>query len=600
MQWLKNMRLRKKLLISFLVVAILGSISGIVSVKSLKSSDTRYSDALENFGFAQGDIGKTMLNLAKYNTAVRDVIGFTNQQNINLAKTQLSESKSGYEGLLGEVETSLTTDDARAMFEQAEADYSAFIAKSEEVIALGDTTDAAASERAQNKAVSELDPLYNNVYNDWKQLMEYKTQRGDELSDEMSDQSVFLILLSTVLVAVSLLLSVLFGVTLSNMIAKPMTGAADRLALLAEGDFDSPVPEATSTDETGMLLNAMTEALSNLNRVISDIEYQLSAMGRGNLDVSSQDPEAYVGKLAEIREEISSLNANVNDALSQIDVAADQVNSGSDQVSSSAQALAQGATEQASSVEELAATINDISNHIKDTAEHAKVAREENVHAYDEIEICSGYMDSLVKAMEAINTKSREVSTVIKTIEDISFQTNILALNAAVEAARAGAAGKGFAVVADEVRNLATKSSEAAKSTTLLIEETVKAVSEGTSFSSETEQSLRKVVQDSQKVLEAVTNISSATEEQALAVAQVTQGIDQISSVVQTNSATAEESAAASEELSGQANLLKELVGHFNLHKDDGHGHMGALMGAQNMGSYDHYDVDLPHAGDKY
>ncbi len=598
MQWMKNMRLRKKLLISFLVVAILGSISGIVSVISLKSSDASYSDALENYGFAQGDIGKTMLSLAKYNTAVRDIIGFTNQQNINSAKTTISESKSGYQDLLGEVESGLTTDDARAMFDQAAADFAAFISKSEEIIELGDTTDATASKNAQDKAVNELDPLYNNVYNDWKQLMEYKTQRGDDLSDELSGHATFMIVLSTVLIVVVLLLSVFLGVSLANMIAKPMTGAADRLALLAEGDFDSPVPVATSTDETGMLLNAMTEALSNLNRVISDIEYQLSAMGRGNLDVSSQDPDAYVGKLAQIREEISSLNANVNDALSQIDVAADQVNSGSDQVSSSAQALAQGATEQASSVEELAATINDISNHIKDTAEHAKVAKEENVHAHDEIEICSGYMDSLVKAMEAIDTKSREVSTVIKTIEDISFQTNILALNAAVEAARAGAAGKGFAVVADEVRNLATKSSEAAKSTTLLIEETVKAVSEGTSLSRETEQSLQKVVQDSQNVLEAVTNISNATEEQSLAVAQVTQGIDQISSVVQTNSATAEESAAASEELSGQANLLKELVGHFTLRRDDGHSHMGASMEASGMGH--HYDMDFSHSGDKY
>jgi len=401
---------------------------------------------------------------------------------------------------------------------------------------------------------------------------------------------------------VAMVLSVLFGVILTNLIAKPMVGAANRLALLSQGDFDSPVPEAVSVDETGMLLHAMSEAVNNLNRVISDIEYQLSAMGSGNLDVSSRDPEAYVGKLSHIRDEISSLNANVNDALSQIDVAADQVNSGSEQVSSSAQALAQGATEQASSVEELAATINDISGHIKDTAEHAKVAMEENVHAHDEIGICSGYMESLVKAMEDIDTKSKEVSTVIKTIEDIAFQTNILALNAAVEAARAGAAGKGFAVVADEVRNLATKSSEAAKSTTLLIEETVKAVAEGTSLSSETEQSLQKVVQDSQNVLEAVTNISNATEEQSQAVAQVTVGIDQISSVVQTNSATAEESAAASEELSGQANLLKELVGHFTLRKDDGRGHMGALTGSQGSGHYSHghYDVDLSHSGDKY
>ena len=168
-----------------------------------------------------------------------------------------------------------------------------------------------------------------------------------------------------------------------------------------------------------------------------------------------------------------------------------------------------------------------------------------------------------MNAMGAINNKSKEIGKVIKTIEDIAFQTNILALNAAVEAARAGSAGKGFAVVADEVRNLATKSQEASKSSATLIEETVKAVEEGSKLSDETERALQNVVESAKKILDAVTLISDATEEQSYAVSQVTTGIDQISSVVQTNSATAQESAAASEELSGQANILKNLVGQF-------------------------------------
>ena len=180
-------------------------------------------------------------------------------------------------------------------------------------------------------------------------------------------------------------------------------------------------------------------------------------------------------------------------------------------------------------------------------------------------------MADLMKAMKAIEVKSVEISKVIKTIEDIAFQTNILALNAAVEAARAGSAGKGFAVVADEVRNLATKSQEASASTAALIEDTVKAVNEGTRLSIETDEALKEVVIRAQKVMDAVTNISAATDTQSHDVAQVSTGIDQISSVVQTNSATAEESAAASEELSGQANLLKELVGRFTL-RQEGHG----------------------------
>jgi len=599
MNWFKNMKLSKKMVISFLVVAILGSISGIVSVECMKSIDVQYSDALENYGFAQGDIGKEMLRLSKYQLAVRDIIGFTDAKNISSAQSTLQTAKSDYESSIEDVEKTLTTDEARSIFNEVESDYKAYIAKSEEIIAIGNTTEAAASARAQGLAASQLDPLYSEVYSDWQDLMAYKTQRGDDMSDDLTARSTTMVIISIVLIVLAVTLSILTGLGSSNMVSKPVVAAANRLALLAKGDFDSEVPKATCEDETGTLLNSMGDAVDALNRVISDIDYQLSSMGNGNLDVSSRDPEAYVGKLSQVRESISTLCASVNDALSQIDVAADQVNSGSDQVSSGAQALAQGATEQASSVEELAATINDISEHVKATAEHARVAKEENVHAHDEIQVCSSHMDDLVKAMDVINAKSNEVSKVIKAIEDISFQTNILALNAAVEAARAGAAGKGFSVVADEVRNLATKSSEAAKSTTILIEETLRAVADGNSLSGETEQSLRKVVADSEAILEAVSNISNATDEQATAVAQVTQGIDQISSVVQTNSATAEESAAASEELSSQATLLKELVGHFTLRKEGAFGHKA---GASE--SYDshtgHSDMGFSHSGDKY
>ena len=234
-------------------------------------------------------------------------------------------------------------------------------------------------------------------------------------------------------------------------------------------------------------------------------------------------------------------------------------------MSNGAQALAQGATEQASSVQELAATIEDVSRQVNSTASHAKTAKEENDQSHQQINVCSGDMEALMQAMGKIESRSNEISKVIKTIEDIAFQTNILALNAAVEAARAGAAGKGFAVVADEVRNLASKSAEASKNTAVLIEDTVAAVKEGIDLSQETSQALQAVVDSSKKVLEAVNLISDATEEQANSISQISVAVDQISSVVQTNSATSEESAAASEELSSQANVLKELISRFKL-----------------------------------
>lgn len=362
--------------------------------------------------------------------------------------------------------------------------------------------------------------------------------------------------------------AVVVGVILAVYITRSITSVIRQLEKASEnmsqGGFDNPIMYE-SKDELGMLTNSLREMESVLKAVIQDIGYQMGELSGGNLAVHSREEKRYVGELHPILMAIRKMRLTLNETIGGITSASDQVNAGADQVSSAAQALAQGATEQASSVEELAATINEISRQVTVTAQHAETAKRETENAHEEIGACSSRMNDLVGAMKRIEEKSNEVGKIIKVIEDISFQTNILALNAAVEAARAGSAGKGFAVVADEVRNLASKSAEAAKNTTTLIEEAIMAVEEGTKISGETEEALGKVVTNAAAVLEAVVNISSATTEQSEGILQITQGIDQISSVVQTNSATAEESAAASEELSGQAQMLKELVSVFKL-----------------------------------
>jgi len=358
----------------------------------------------------------------------------------------------------------------------------------------------------------------------------------------------------------------LFTVILTNQIATPVRALEEAATLVADGKLDTTISHV-SNDEIGMLSNSIRTLISVLKNIITDVDYLLDQMAGGNFTVYSKGEQYYVGSFHSILLSIRKLKNRLSDTLKQIDESADQVNSGGGQVSSGAQALAQGATQQASSVEELAATIKEISLKIEDTAEHARVAKDENTQAHDLIQICSGHMSQLMNAMGSINEKSNEIGKVIKTIEDIAFQTNILALNAAVEAARAGSAGKGFAVVADEVRNLATKSQEASKSSGALIEDTVRAVEEGSRLSTETEKALHDVVESAKKILDAVSLISDATQEQSYAVSQITTGIDQISSVVQTNSATAQQSAAASEELSSQANILKDLVGQFQFAK---------------------------------
>ncbi len=376
---------------------------------------------------------------------------------------------------------------------------------------------------------------------------------------------VMLIIMGIAAIIVGILLALYITRSITSVISQ-IQNASQRMS---KGDFNAPLTYE-SRDELGDLSNSMREMIQVLKQVIQDIGFITNEMAGGNLTVRTNVEDMYMGELRPILDGLRKMKLSLNDTMNGITTASEQVNAGADQVSSGAQGLAQGATQQASAVEELAATINEISNNINTTADHAETAKTENLHANEGMELCASHMNDLVSAMQVIEQKSSEVSKISKAIEDIAFQTNILALNAAVEAARAGSAGKGFAVVADEVRNLASKSAEAAKSTTSLIEETINAVNEGTRISGETQESLSQVVTDSRTVLDAVINISGALNQQSEAIKQITQGIDQISSVVQTNSATAEESAAASEELSGQAQMLKELVGVFNL-DTDGH-----------------------------
>ncbi len=384
-------------------------------------------------------------------------------------------------------------------------------------------------------------------------------------TEEFIQSTIAGITVTVAAIIVSLLVAALIAWRLASDIGRPISECAARLARLAEGDLSSPVPEFKTKDETMILLNSTKALNADLSFVMKDMDYLLDHMANGDFTVESAKQDAYVGEFHNLLDSARRLKTQMIDILQKIDTASDQVASGADQVSSGAQALAQGSTEQAASVEELSATINDISKQVNSTAGHARSAEEDDRTAGAEIAVCSRKMNELVAAMNVINSKSAEISKVIKTIEDIAFQTNILALNAAVEAARAGAAGKGFAVVADEVRNLANKSQEAAGSTTALIDETVRAVENGSAISQETEESLKKVVEMFEKVLNSVSLISSAAGEQAEAVSQVTTGIDQISSVVQSNSATAEQSAAASEELNSQSKYLKEMLARFRL-----------------------------------
>ena len=325
------------------------------------------------------------------------------------------------------------------------------------------------------------------------------------------------------------------------------------------------MPKITNKDETGVLVRSTEALVEGLRTVIGDISYLLNEMANQNLDVHTEHEEIYVGSFKDILVSMRNMKFELSSAMRQVNQSAEGVANASNQLSSSAQMLSQGTTEQASSVQELATRISLISEEVKDTANGALDVRSQTHQTGKDVFLCNQKMQNLVEAMEKIQSSSEEIEKILKTIDDIAFQTNILALNAAVEAARAGSAGKGFAVVAEEVRNLAGKSAQAAKNTSELIANSTEAVHIGTDIAQNTANVLLGVVNSIQSVVDAIDHIAIVSKEQSESVEQVSEGINQISTVVQTNSATAEEGAATSQQLSTEAVCLKELVNQFTL-----------------------------------
>lgn len=336
------------------------------------------------------------------------------------------------------------------------------------------------------------------------------------------------------------------------------------LEQLSEGNLNVKI-NLNTNDEFETLAETLTRTSQTLRNYVGEISEVLSEMANDNMDVTIE--QEYLGDFTPIKTSIMTITESLNGALSDIKDASEQVSGGSDLVSQASQTLSQGASEQANAVEALAKTISSISEQVTDNANNAENASEMAATVGQEITDCSSKMEEMMGAMSEINKSSDSIGKIIKVIEDIAFQTNILALNAAVEASRAGVAGRGFAVVADEVRKLASQSSESASDTTKLIQSSISSVEHGMKIASETAESMGQVVNGAQTIIQKIDMISDASKQQADSILQVTRNVESISDVVQNNSATAEESAAASEELSNQAKMLMEQVGRFHIRR---------------------------------
>ena len=384
---------------------------------------------------------------------------------------------------------------------------------------------------------------------------------------EVKKELQSLILRTIFILSLLIILTIIEYTVIKLKIVIPINKVEKHFSRIASGDLRTSIDVEESKSEIGLLVSSVKKMQSMLLNYIDLIDSTLTSIAKGDLRVEID--QEFIGDFKSIKISLESIINSFNGDFSEINLSAEQVASASEQVAAGAQALSQGATEQASSVEELASTINEISDGIKKCADSASLACEVSDQSASQVGFGSRCMDDMMTSMGEISEKSSEISKIIKTIDEIAFQTNILALNAAVEAARAGQYGRGFAVVADEVRSLAGKSAKAAQNTAILIEEAIKTVENGVRIAKETANALDLVVNGVEKTTNYINGISSAVHSQEVAITQILSGIEQISIVVQMNSATAEESAAASEEMSAQAQILKELVEKFHLKESE-------------------------------
>lgn len=348
-------------------------------------------------------------------------------------------------------------------------------------------------------------------------------------------------------------------------VVKPIIAIEEEMRCIAQGNLSSDFNMEADTSEIGMLIDSILFTRTELKKYIKDIADKMSMMSKQNLDISIDID--YIGDFRPIKEALIKIVDSLNVAFYKINETADQVSLGSTQISSIAQDLASGTSEQSISIEHVSDTINKISEQVKNTAEKSYMAATLANTAGVQLGKSNEQLQGMLKAMNEISNASDEISKIIKTIEDIAFQTNTIALNAAVEAARAGEAGKSFAVVADEVRNLATKSAEASKSTSLMIENSLKTIQSGEKIAQNASETFITVMVNAGHAADAMSSITEDTKQQSTAVAQITESIEQVSLVIQNNCATSEETAVSSEELMQQSESLRKLVHEFQLKK---------------------------------
>ncbi|KAI3349817.1 methyl-accepting chemotaxis protein [Clostridium botulinum] len=556
---IKDMPIYKKLLVSFIGIAIISIVSGSIGLGFLIKTNKDYQYALTNYGFSQGDIGKLGIEIQKSRAIVRDIIFLANKDELIESQNLLDECEKKIHELLEVIENTSTTDSEKEIFNNLKDSSEQYDKVRKKVVKLG----------LENKNQEALDlfreegkPIMEKITGLTDELLKTNISDCNNVSNKLQVLSCIAVVVIISCIIISFVLTIVLAKYISKMIGNPITDMVKIADEISQGNLDVSI-ESNSKDEVGALAEAFSKMVRALRAYIDDIENVLGNISNGNLNVETEVD--YKGNFIEIKNSLYNILQSLNEVFGEIKEASNQVTGGSEQVSTTAQVLSEGATNQASAVEELSASMQEINEKVKSSAKNADNTNEIVIKLLEDVQKSNNEMKNMLTAMDEIEKSSNDINNIIKAIDDIAAQTNLLALNAAIEAARAGEAGKGFAVVAEEVRELANQSAQASKKTAELIQESINNVVTGKNLADNTAENLSKVVVNVNKVTELVCDIASSAEEQAEAIDQVNSGVNQISDVIQSNSAISEESAAASEELTAQAETLNTMIERFKL-----------------------------------
>lgn len=559
MNKIRNMKVEKKLRYCFITVVLIASISGVFGTLGLFYSDHKYSTALIENGFSQGDIGRFNADLNKAAALMRDIVLLEDVE-------ELKNTQEKFELVVQRTDEDLEALRVNCQTEK-EKEYIAIIDEKlpvyrsvrDQVIELGLHNK---DDEALQLFRTEAQPILEEIIQVAEELAEMNKTMGNEISVDLTNQTYIIAMLIFAVIILTSIISIRFAANIAKLFAEPIINVKEASAELAKGNLNIKI-DTMYPDEIGDMTDSFKEAAKMLKLYTGDISRVLGEIAAGNFDVTSN--VEYKGDFEALGTAIGTITGSLSDTMRKINEASEQVAMGSIQMAESAQSLAEGATEQAGAVEELTATIQNVTQAVVESSENANKSYLNAKEFEQKAGETNEDIAELKIAMGRINSTSNEIANIISEIEDIASQTNLLSLNASIEAARAGEAGKGFAVVANQIGKLATDSANSAVNTKKLIENAIQEINKGNEITAKTTEAIKKVIEGIQILAASTKEISDVSALQAESMRQIEQGVEQISEVIQSNSAAAEETSATSEELSAQSESLKELIEAFKL-----------------------------------